>query len=272
MKIPQFNTKLELQKFICENKDLLTIDKKATFKQADSVDYSLPIEQTNDFTNKDVGIMPIADTKSVVVKVVMNTTNILDSHNDVHIDGLWKKTIQENKNILHLQEHQRSFDKVLSRDVNATTKTISWKSLGYDFQGSTQALIFESKLDNAEYNQMMINQYLAGNVKNHSVGMRYVNIAWCVNSEEKWAREEKANWDKYYPMIANKDVADERGYFSAVTEAKLIEGSAVLIGSNYATPTISVSEAASSTSSKIEPTEVTHKQEVKINYSKLKFI
>jgi hypothetical protein len=72
--------------------------------------------------------------------------------------------------------------------------------------------------------------------------MQYVQILLCINSEEKYYTEEKTNWDKYYPMVANKDVADERGCFWAVTEAKIIEGSAVVIGSNGATPTISVEQ------------------------------
>jgi hypothetical protein len=40
--------------------------------------------------------------------------------------------------------------------------------------------------------------------------------------------------------VANKSDIESEGYFWAVTEAKIIEGSAVLKGSNYATPTISV--------------------------------
>jgi hypothetical protein len=68
-------------------------------------------------------------------------------------------------------------------------------------------------------------------------------------------------------MIANQTKADECGYFFAVTEARVIEGSAVVRGSNIATPTISVTEAADSTSDKIEPTSVTH-----VDYDKLKTI
>jgi len=74
-----------------------------------------------------------------------------------------------------------------------------------------------------------------------------------VNSEEKYWAEEKANWDKYYPMVMNKEMADEYGCFWAVTEAKFIEGSAVVLGSNSATPTISVQQE------KTEPSEDTQK-------------
>ena len=51
---------------------------------------------------------------------------------------------------------------------------------------------------------------------------------------------EKANWDKYYPMVANKELADQKGFFWAVTEAKVIEGSAVVKGSNECTPVMEI--------------------------------
>ena len=104
-------------------------------------------------------------------------------------------------------------------------------------------------------NEFMFNQYAKGYVKNHSVGMRYVKLELAINSESKWDVEEKEIWDKYIDDIANKEVAEERGYFWAVTEAKIIEGSAVPIGSNTITPTLEV-EAKNN-----EPSKDTHKQQ-----------
>jgi hypothetical protein len=83
--------------------------------------------------------------------------------------------------------------------------------------------------------------------------MRYVKMELALNSDSKWDVEEKAIWDKYYNEIANKEVADQRGYFWAVSEAKIVEGSAVVKGSNYATPTISIEAVKTDTSN--EPTE-----------------
>ena len=68
--------------------------------------------------------------------------------------------------------------------------------------------------------------------------MRYVDIVLCVNTDEKWAKEEKENWDKYISEVIHKEQAEEQGYFWAVTQAKLIEGSAVVLGSNPITPTL----------------------------------
>ena len=47
---------------------------------------------------------------------------------------------------------------------------------------------------------------------------------------------EKEVWDKYEPTVVNKD--DSRKYFFVVTEAKVIEGSAVPMGSNQFTPVL----------------------------------
>jgi hypothetical protein len=86
----------------------------------------------------------------------------------------------------------------------------------------------------------MFNQYRKGYVLNHSVGMRYVKIFLCIDSTESMYVSEKANWDKYISQVVNPEVANEKGYFWAVTEAMFVEGSAVVKGSNQATPTLSV--------------------------------
>jgi len=84
--------------------------------------------------------------------------------------------------------------------------------------------------------------------------MLYVKLFLCMNSESKWDQEEKANWDKYISHVVNKMEAEERGYFWAVTEAKVIEGSAVPLGSNFATPVISIEPVGATQSSKeVEP-------------------
>ena len=250
--IPTFQNKAELFEYLRLNKDLLIRQKRMEFKKADAVMF-LPVEEGEEIAVKSVGEAG-TDPTELMVKAVINTTNIMDSHDDVHISGLWKKSLSENKNILHLQEHEMKFDKLISDEVNAYTKMIPWKSLGFDFEGNTQALVFESTVKAAD-NGYMFDQYRKGRVKNHSVGMQYVKIQMAVNSKDKYFAEEKAAWDKYLPEIVNRQVAEDKGYFFAVTEAKVIEGSAVLIGSNRATPTISVSEAAAEKGTPHEHTE-----------------
>jgi hypothetical protein len=66
--------------------------------------------------------------------------------------------------------------------------------------------------------------------------MRYVKVAMAVN-DKSWPDEFKT-WNKYIDQVANREDVEKQGYFFAVTEAKVIEGSAVKRGANWATPTL----------------------------------
>ena len=246
-------TKEQIFKYLKENKSLVMQQKKSAIKRCDPFNYTVPFVNTkSDFETKDIAATnDTVDTGFVLLKFVGNTTNLMDSHDDVHIPKLWNKTLSDNPYFLHLQEHEMEFEKVIHNRMTSYVKTVSWKSLNAPFEGSTQAL-FGSSNAPVERNPYMVDQYRKGYVENHSVGMRYVKIVLCINSEEKYYSEEKDNWDKYYPMVANKDRADSKGYFFAVLEAELIEISAVVKGSNVITPTISVTESKSSSTKTIE--------------------
>jgi hypothetical protein len=239
MEIPEFTSKSELYNFLVTNKETLIAQKKAELKHADAISFQPSIIHLKDETNKDdnAGII----TNDVRVKVVINTTNILDSCGDVHLPGLWTKSLKENKALMHLQEHEMSFENIISsgKDLLAYTKMFAWSDLGINLPGSTEALVFESYIK-ADRNAYMADQYKKGYVVNHSVGMRYMKLVMCINDENSGAEFEA--WQKYYPEIANKYLADEKGYFWAIKEAQVIEGSAVPRGSNWATPTLEVQE------------------------------
>jgi hypothetical protein len=100
-------------------------------------------------------------------------------------------------------------------------------------------LIYETTISKKR-NEFMFNQYLNGYVLNHSVSMRYIKLFLCANSDEPQHSAEKESWNKYFPLVINKDVAEMHGYFWAITEAKNIEGSAVVKGSNFLTPVLSM--------------------------------
>jgi hypothetical protein len=239
----RFKSKEDIFRFLKENKSQLISEKKFEMKRADAVFHAVhPVNEKGEAEKADPdNAQSLLLKDSITVRAVINTTKLLDSHEDVHIDGLWKKSIKELKSVYHLQEHQMKFDHVISDEVKASTKKMSWKELGVDLAGDTEALLFDSRIEKSR-NPFMFDQYARGYVKNHSVGMRYVQLFLCINSEEKYYIEEKANWDKYITEVANKEDAEENGYFWAVTEAKVIEGSAVLRGSNWATPVQSVKE------------------------------
>jgi len=250
IKIPEFNDKEfeshdEAMKFLIENKSKVISLKKSAIKYADSVAYGYVESISKNSENKAISAADLPN--ELNVKVVINTTNFLDSHGDVHINGIWNKSVSDNKTFLHLQEHIRDFDKVISDNAKGSVSSMTWKQLGFPYEGSTEALIFDSTIDRLR-NGFMLKQYANGWVKNHSVGMKYVQMELAINSMAEWDKEYKETWDKYYDIIANKETADERGYFWAVTEAKIVEGSAVVMGSNTATPTLENKEAVNDTS------------------------
>jgi len=237
--IPNFKTKKELFGFLIENKEILLTQKKSAVKYADglSIDH-LPREVQKNITKSEE--TQSVESDMVKTRTIINTTNILDSHGDVHIKGIWNKSLKENKRILHVQEHKSNeFDKIIAsgEDLKASVKTYSWKELGYDIEGETQALVFDSNV-RKERNPFMFEQYSKGYVNNHSVGMRYVKLDLAINDKDY--EKEKSLWDKNINSIVNKQEAEKNGYFWVVQEAKVIEGSAVPLGSNPITPTLNI--------------------------------
>lgn len=239
IEIPEFANKSDLFKFLVENKSTLIAQKKAAIKYADGMLFSNPLLNVKDKAVK-AGAIDVSEVNELKVKAVINTTNWLDSHMDVHLKGIWNKSLKENKMIMHVQEHKSyEFDKIIAEgdDLKAYVQDMTWKELGFDLKGKSEALTFESTV-RKERNPYMFGQYAKGYVKNHSVGMRYVKLLMAINSDDY--PEHKEIWDKYYSEIINPEIADQKGYFWAVKEAQVIEGSAVPLGSNVVTPTLSV--------------------------------
>lgn len=263
LEIPQFKNKADLFDFLVENKSTLMAQKMNAMKHADSLSTSTPIYNIKGETIKADAFE--SDTNEIKIRAIINTTNILDSHKDVHLPGLWTKSLKENKRIMHIQEHKsHEFSSIIAdgQDLNAFAKTISWKELGYDVAGNTQALVFDSTIK-MDRNKYMFDQYSKGYVSNHSVGMRYVKMFFAVNDDRY--EDEKAIWDKYYPEIINKEEADATGYFWAVTEAKAVEGSAVPLGSNPITPTIGIKNEPSNDTQKEAAKALQRKREYLLN-------
>lgn len=266
LKIPDFGTKKELFEFLVTNKQILLAQKKATLKEGDACLYfgNSNYKTVNKTTYK--ANEPIQNPgDSIKVVAIINTTNFMDSHYDVHLPGIWNKSIKENKMPMHLQEHQMRFDKIIAEgnDLEVSVKTYKWSELGYAYNGSTQVLVFNSNV-RKDRNSFMFDQYAKGYVKNHSVTMQYVKLVMAINDNEYGAEFEA--WEKYFPEIVNKERAEEVGYFWAVKEAKFIEGSAVPIGSNTATPTLENNKQEPGLNSTLEQIEPGINSTQKVNY------
>ena len=242
MKTPEFKSKKDQYKWLVENKSEIITEKKSAIKHADSILVNIPmvtkVVDKSKVANKEVN--KVNDDNELQVKVIINTTNLMDSHSDVHLKGIWDESLVDGKKKLHLQEHEMKFDKIISEtpdNLEVSTKEYTWQELGYSYKGSTEALVFDSTILK-ERNPFMYNQYKNKFVTNHSVGMKYVNIDLAINDPEY--QDEFDTWNKHIEDIANKEYVESKGYFWAVTKANFLEGSAVPIGSNSITPTLAV--------------------------------
>ena len=241
-----FTDKSELFKELRDNKEHLINLKKVT-KNSASLKF-------NHFTKSENTIKALVMEEGYIYPVI-NTTKVMDSHNDVHIDGLWNKSIKEQQGkIYYIVNHELEIGKVIAypKDVEVFTEVLQFSELGSNYEGSTQALVFKVSKDVIQYKEAL--KIIDEKIDiEHSVRMQYVTIFLCINSEEGGYKEEKANWDTYFSYVANKEDAEDNGYFWAVTEAKIYkEGSMVLSGSNDVTPLLQKD---------IEPLKDTQKEE-----------
>jgi hypothetical protein len=123
----------------------------------------------------------------------------------------------------------------IGRPSKVYEKEVAWNDLGVSKTGNTTVVMMDSDIMKL-YNATMFEQYKDDQVDQHSVGMIYVKLELAVNDPEY--KEEFAEWNKHINTIGNKAEAEKDGMFWAVYEAKLIEISAVLQGSNPITPTL----------------------------------
>lgn len=195
---------------------------------------------------KSIGVFKNGDNE-IERTVVGNTYLWMDSHDDVHAKSCFSKSIKERKNIFHLHDHEFKLVSKVGEPINVYEKDIAWKELNVNKSGNTQALFMDSSIKR-DYNSQIFNAYKNGQINQHSVGMQYVKIDLAVNDEQY--EDEYKIWLDNIDSIGNKDHAEEKGYFWLVREAKLIEVSAVLMGSNELTPTLENKEPSKDTRQK----------------------
>jgi hypothetical protein len=201
----------------------------------------------------------------IEVKALINSTNIIDSHMDLHTIKAWNKSVKDNKTTYVLQEHQNKFTHVLSRKGLNTNESMNFKDFGFsdmDFTANISTFTL-SKKDNP----LMFDQYIEGKVVNHSVGMLYVNGKIELAYYDEESEKNMDFFEKSKAQALNPEVADEYGFFWVVSEAIKREGSAVVFGSNPITPTLEVKNyepsERHSNSNKDEPIIITQEQKSK---------
>jgi hypothetical protein len=259
-----FTDKMDLIRFMQAKKDELFAIKKATYKTKSTNLLNSELFE-KEFTPK------IDDISSDFIKVksIINTTNVIDSHMDLHLKNIWNKTVKDNPTTYHLQSHKADFEYVISNKAKQYNEQMNFKDLGLKSDMSMTANINEFVLQRNKM-PLMFDAYLNGEVKEHSVGMYYIDLDIAFYDEE--SQKEMDYFNSVIKQAINPEVAIENGYVWVVSQAAKREGSAVVFGSNSITPTLSVENyEPSKNTRKDEPIEeITHKT-IDYNYLKQNF-
>ncbi len=272
----EFSTKKEMFKELKQAKDQIIAMKKAQiFKSCEKgisitakpLDYLKLSTQTKD--------IPLDDN---YYYIAVNSSRILDSHLDVHLDGNWNKTVkeQQGKNYL-VDTHILSIDTTIVRKeyVEMLTATIPFSMIGKSYDGDTYVLIYKVRKD--KIISPKAKEWLdSGDAIEASVRMQYMDIVFALNSDDKEDVLFKKNFDDIYPIIANKDDFEtEITYFWGIKQAKnTAEASLLPLGSNHVTGQIQInsnkSESPSGTQKVIEPSLADTQKEFYLNLLKQK--
>tara|TARA_R110000868_G_scaffold372844_2_gene636677 strand:+ start:820 stop:1647 length:828 start_codon:yes stop_codon:yes gene_type:complete len=273
LNIPQFKDKKELYKYLVANKEeLITLKETAANKNADATVFEPSSEVVKALSGN---VLPKDNPSEGVIyrTVIANTYNWLDSHDDVHVKGIFTKSIQENKaKIRHTHDHVQMLTAKVANVLDVYEKEVLWKDLGINKEGSTICLLADAAIK-ANYNQQIFDAYKDGEIDQHSVEMIYQKMQLAINDPEE--KTEYKAWQAVYPLLGNPEKALEQGYFFVQSTSKLKAYSCVVEGSNSLTGTLEPSNKDTLLDN--EPSiKDTQKEETQkrneTDYSKIKFI
>jgi hypothetical protein len=263
-----FKSKEEVHDFLAKNENKIISAKKSIIH--DSINKFQPnnIFQANKhLANKIEAVKSLFEVEENKYYPIINTTNVIDSHKDVHVNGIWNRSAKDkNRKTYYVFDHKLEALKIIvkAKDVEIKIFKTTFKDLGYDLEGNTEALTFIFDKDKIIHDKASI--FLEDEEMQNSIRMRYLDVVLCMNSDKESHKEYKKNYEKYYPIVANKSDIGEEEYFYAVLQAEIVnEGSLVPKGSNQFTPIMYFKEAVKDTSqNKHEPSTDTQNKKVRI--------
>lgn len=251
-----FSTKKELFSYLKDNKKTILDAKKAEIKCKNNADI------IGFYDKKESIVKNIPSADDDYIYPVISNTNYLDSHKDVHLTGSMTKTSRDqNGKVYYVTDHKLEVNSVIATPDNVEIQLLElpWTSLGKNYPGTTEAMIFKikkSEIMHEKFNQMLSK----GKSLQNSIRMQYIKTGVGINDTDTKFKNEYQYWNKHYNSVANKEQLNEDGFFFGVEELKIVmEGSAVLFGSNDATPT---KEVGQSTSQNKDSVNEPSKQEV----------
>jgi hypothetical protein len=231
-----FQTKEELFVELKANNDFIIDAKKSQIYKSCEKDQSVSV--------KSIDLLKFSEENKALkldenyYYLVVNSTNILDSHEDLHVNGIWNKSVKEiqGKNYL-VEDHKLETSKVIVRKehIEIFTAIVPFSILGKSYQGNTEVLVY--KVPKNQVKNQIVKEWLdSGDSIEASVRMQYVTILLAMDSNAPDDATEKKNYDDYINLIANKDEFEYISHFYIVKEAKNVkESSLVVLGSNGVT-------------------------------------
>jgi hypothetical protein len=250
-----FETKEQMFKELMANKEFIIKEKTSNILK--SCEKGLSVVANQDAIFKALETNKALKLDNDYYYFVVNSSNILDSHRDLHVKGNWDKSVKEQQGKVYLVfDHQLKRNEIIAmkEDISMFTAEIPFSLIGKSYDGDTYALIYKvakNRIVNKDAKEWLNDGYSL----EASVRMQYVKIELAVNTNDTDSVKEKETFDKYIDVIANKNEFKDLDYFWVVKEAKNVqESSLVMFGSNSATGTIieNKTEADVITSEQIE--------------------
>lgn len=233
----QFANKEELFLELKANEErLIDLKKSSIFKSSEKGQISfLNFDKAKDAIKAD-GFKARED----CIYPIVSTTEYMDSHSDVHFKGCFKKTVKEQQGkINYTLDHELKWDSIIAwkEDVRMFIADVNWGIVGKDYEGTTQALVFEIRKDKIKRKDVLeAIENKSSNFEN-SIRMIYHKIKLGIDSENPDLKENKAYYDEKINEISNKERVEEQGFFWGVEELGIHKEASLVVsgGSNDAT-------------------------------------
>lgn len=229
--------KMEIKELLKNQKAIIAEKKKAAKRSHAAF---VHVSRQNPVAYKMQG--PGKEGEYLNVKVVGNMCNYIDDENDMVLENAFGSTFDNPKAIKMLHDHSIEVTGMIG-----TTEKIYYESFdAAKFWPTTtkrecKGLVIEGKV-RKDYNYKVFKMYENGDINQHSVSFYYDDVKLAVKTDDPEFSENFENWNKYLSLAINPEVAEQAGYFYVVEKAVLMENSAVLWGSNNATPTLQVTK------------------------------
>jgi hypothetical protein len=221
------------QEELLERKNKLYADKMENIAKKSMFNSTV----TKPFEAKKAENVPLT-AKGIDISIVANTPYFLDSDSDVVMPNAFEFDGMEYP---ELDSHDRESIESLITWGKFRYGQVARKDLLLDGEGTVEALIFDAHIT-PQMHKDAFDKYSTGLIRQHSLSFYYKDVQYACNEEGEDWREEKALWDSIYPMLINKDLADNIGHFWVVNKGEIREVSACVFGASRLTSTLSVSE------------------------------